>query len=130
LGVEKLSFRVAHLSLFADGNHLWADESTVTYLGPDGEGSQVDRTGRPPADAPEARLVTPPRVPPRGGGIRARTFARFVPLPGLGTPSGSRRPSSRGPSWGRRFPRPRGSGSAWRGATSSGPRSPWRSASR
>lgn len=82
LRVEKLSFRIAHLSLFVHDGHLWADESIVAYRGEE-EGSHVEMTGRPPAEVHDAQLVTPPRIPVHKG-FRARTFDRIMSLPGLG----------------------------------------------
>ncbi len=81
LKVEKLSFRVEHLSLFSDGPGFWADESRVRYQG-DAEGSRIDMTGHAPDEASEPRLVLAPPVPVRG--IRALTFNRILHLSGLG----------------------------------------------
>ena len=81
LPVEEIALRVPHLSLFGDAGRLWADETRVRYRG-EADGSHIDFRGRPPAEAAEAVLVTPPRIPlPRG--FRARTFARLKGLPGL-----------------------------------------------
>jgi hypothetical protein len=83
LEVENLAFRVAHLSLFVDGNgHFWGDETRVTYQG-EAEGSQINMSGKPPPDAGDARLVASPRSPVQKG-FRARTFQRLMTLPGLG----------------------------------------------
>ncbi|MEX1256529.1 MAG: DUF432 domain-containing protein [Gemmatimonadota bacterium] len=84
LQVEKLAFRVAHLSLFTAEGRFWADESAVTYLG-EGEGAQVEMAGLPPAEAPNGRLVMGPRIPAHRG-MRARTFGRLAafPFPGGG----------------------------------------------
>jgi hypothetical protein len=81
LKVEKLAFRVEHLSLYAEGAGFWADESRVRYHG-DQEGSRIDMTGTPPEEARDARLVMAPPVPARG--IRALTFNRLRHLSGLG----------------------------------------------
>jgi hypothetical protein len=81
LPVEKLSFRVEHLSLFSDGQGFWADESRVRYQGDD-EGSHIDMTGRAPAEASDPKLVLAPPIPARG--IRALTFHRLRYLSGLG----------------------------------------------
>jgi hypothetical protein len=81
LKVEKLSFRVEHLSLFADAPGFWADESRVRYQG-EAEGSQIDMSGRPPDEAPGAALVSAPPVPVRG--LRALTFNRLRHFPGFG----------------------------------------------
>jgi len=84
LAVEKLTLRVAHLSLFAHEDHLWADEATVTYQGEgEGEGRVIEVSGRPPPEAEGGRLLTPPRAPV-GRSFRARTFQRLKSLPGMG----------------------------------------------
>lgn len=82
LSVEKIAFRVAHLSLFARERELWADETIVRYRSAE-EGSDIQMSGRPPPEAPDAELVSPPREPTVRG-FRARTFARLMGLPGFG----------------------------------------------
>ncbi len=82
LEVERIAFRVNHLTLFAKGSELWADESRVSYQG-DEEASHIEMTGKPPVEAKGARLVAGPREPVLRG-LRARTFARFRSFPGLG----------------------------------------------
>jgi hypothetical protein len=82
LRVEKLAFRVAHLTLFEEGGRFWADESSVTYHG-EGEGTQVEMTGSPPEEARGARRVSEPRAP-ASRGMRARTFGRLTTIPLLG----------------------------------------------
>lgn len=73
--VDRIALRVAHLSIFRDRSRLWADETRVRYLGEEAF-SRIEMTGRAPAEAPEAELVTPPATPlPRG--LTARTFARI-----------------------------------------------------
>jgi hypothetical protein len=81
LKVEKLAFRVEHLSLFSDPPGFWADESRVRYQG-EQEGSQIDMTGEAPKEATDPQRVLAPPVPARG--IRALTFNRLLSLPGLG----------------------------------------------
>lgn len=83
LEVQKLAFRVPHLSLFAEETgRFWGDETRVTYRG-ESEGSDIDISGRPPAEAEGARRAALPRSPlPRG--FRARTFQRLRVLPGMG----------------------------------------------
>lgn len=82
LQVEKIALRVAHLSLFSDEGRLWADETRVRYRGEE-EGSDIDTSGKAPAEASGAIRVRAPRSPvPRG--FRARTFARLRALSGLG----------------------------------------------
>lgn len=75
LQVDKVALRVEHLSLFQDGQRLWADETRVRYLG-DEEGSRIEMAGSAPVEAPGAVLLAPPRVPMERG-FSARTFARL-----------------------------------------------------
>jgi hypothetical protein len=82
LRVEKLAFRVAHLSIFSAEGRFWADESSVTYLG-EGEETRVEMAGSSPEEAPGGRLVMSPRAPAERG-LRARTFGRLVAFPLLG----------------------------------------------
>lgn len=82
LAVDKLAFRVVHLSLFRHGTELWSDESRVVYQG-NTEGSRIDMSGAPPPEAPEASLVVPPRIRSQKG-FRARTFHRLMSLSGAG----------------------------------------------
>jgi len=77
LPVEKLALRVEHLSVFESGDRLWAEEVGVVYRGED-EGSDIEMTGRAPAEAEGATEVAPARV--RSGGFRARTFAKLKAL--------------------------------------------------
>jgi hypothetical protein len=81
LKVEKLCFRVEHLSLYADRNGFWADESRVRYQG-DTEGSHIDMTGRPPEEALSPRRILAPPTAARG--IRALTFKGLMGRPGMG----------------------------------------------
>lgn len=83
LPVGKIVLRVAHLSIFGEGDHLWADETRVRYRGVD-EGSHVDVAGTRPREAGEAVEVAAPRQPPPSRGFRARTFSRLMGLSGLG----------------------------------------------
>lgn len=73
--VDRIALRVAHLSVYRDGNRLWADETRVRYLGEEAW-SRIEMSGQAPAEAPDATRVTPPDMPlPRG--FTARTFARL-----------------------------------------------------
>jgi len=83
LRVEKLCLRVEHLSLYADRQGFWADESRVRYHG-DAEGSQIDMSGRPPEEAQSPVQISAPPAPARG--IRAMTFSRWL---GKSSASGS-----------------------------------------
>jgi hypothetical protein len=85
LRVEKLCFRMKHLSLFSDGIGFWADTARVRYQG-ENEGSRINMTGTAPDEATSPRLVAAPQVTTQG--FTARTFARlraFHPL-GFGGP--------------------------------------------
>lgn len=82
LPVDRFAVRVPHLSLFSDGDKNWTDEVSVRYAGSP-EGSEIRFGGRPPSEAPGARLVTAPRVP-LDRGFHARTFDRLKSLSGLG----------------------------------------------
>lgn len=82
LEVEKLAFRVAHLSLFLHEGHFWADEARVTYHG-EMEGSTVEMTGHSPEEAEGGALVCGPRDPIVRG-FRARTFIRLRSMSGIG----------------------------------------------
>jgi hypothetical protein len=75
LPVDKIALRVIHLSVFGTGAGLWCEEVRVRYQG--GDDSHVEMSGRPPAEAEDAILLTPPRVP-ADRGLRARTFARLM----------------------------------------------------
>lgn len=85
LDVERIALRVGHLSLFGREEGFWADETTVRYRSAE-EGSDLQVSGKPPAEAPDADLITSPRTP-TARGFRARTFVRFIGLPGFGTTS-------------------------------------------
>ena len=81
LHVDKIAFRVAYLSLFAhEGRGIWADVTRVRYLG-EAEGSRLEMSGEPPAEAPGAKLLAPPRER-MARGFRARTFARLRSIQG------------------------------------------------
>jgi hypothetical protein len=81
LRVERLAFRPEFLTLFAEAPGFWSDESRVRYQG-DAEGSQIEVTGRAPAEAGDARAVRPPRTSPRGAGVRP--LSRLIGLAGIG----------------------------------------------
>ena len=83
LNVDKLAFRVAHLSPFTDAEgRFWASESSVHYQG-EALGSRIEISDDAPAEAGPTTLARGPRVRlPRG--FRARTFERLRVLPGLG----------------------------------------------
>lgn len=80
LHVEKIALRVDYLSLFADGDHIWSDETWVRYHGED-EGSRLEMSGKPPDEVGEARRLAHARLA-MGRGFRARTFARLRSIQG------------------------------------------------
>jgi hypothetical protein len=82
LHVDKLALQVAHLTLYAGDGGLWADEARVLYQGIE-EGSQIEMAGRPPLEAGDAALISPPALNPARG-FRARTFDRLRAFPALG----------------------------------------------
>lgn len=76
LHVDKIALRVEYLSLYAHGGaSLWADETRVVYAG-ESEGSRLEVSGAPPAEAPGAERLTPPRTR-MARGFKARTFERL-----------------------------------------------------
>jgi hypothetical protein len=75
LHVDRIALRVAHLSLYRDGDRLWSDTTKVRYQG-DQSGSRIDMSGRAPEEAAEAELIAAPEYP-LARGITARTFARL-----------------------------------------------------
>jgi hypothetical protein len=82
LRVEKICLHVTGLSLFDLDGQLWSDHTTVTYHG-SRVGTHVEVSGRAPAEAAKAKLVTPPRHAAPSG-LAARTFASLRTLSGLG----------------------------------------------
>jgi hypothetical protein len=75
LPVEKLAWRVEHLSTYDKDGQLWAEETKVYYLG-EAEGSDIHMEDKPPAEAAGAREISPARAP-QVRGLRARTFLRL-----------------------------------------------------
>jgi hypothetical protein len=81
LHVEKIALRVAYLTIYRAGEGLWSDQTRVLYSG-DVEGSRLEMEGRPPREATDPVLLSPPeRI--AAGGLRARTFRRFRSMKGL-----------------------------------------------
>ncbi len=80
--VEKICIRVSNLSLFYDGQQLWSDETKVIYKGVEGT-SQIEFSGKPPAEAPSVELIASPRYPVKKS-LMAHTFASLKDLPGMG----------------------------------------------
>ncbi len=79
LPVEKLAWRVEHLSTYEKDGRLWAEETTVSYLG-DAEGSEIHMEDRPPEEADGAHEISAARAQVKG--LRARTFLRLRALSG------------------------------------------------
>ncbi len=82
--VEKICLRLDNYSLFYDQVQLWSDEIRVLYKGAENI-SQVKVVGKPPAESPEAVLVSPPRKEMRKS-FAAKTFSSLKELSGLGFP--------------------------------------------
>jgi hypothetical protein len=80
LRVERIALRVAYLTLYAQGERIWADETTVRYQG-EAEGAHLDVAGSPPPEAPGAQLLVPARLRMTRG-VRAFTFARLRAVQG------------------------------------------------
>lgn len=81
--VDKICLRVSNLSLFFDETQLWADEAKITYKGEEAI-SQIDFTGKTPSKAPQAKLISAPRIPVKKG-IVAQTFASIKDFSGIGS---------------------------------------------
>lgn len=79
LPVDKLAWRVEHLSTYEKDGQLWAEETTVHYLG-EAEGSEIHMEDRPPQEAAGAREISPARAQVKG--LKARTFHRLRALSG------------------------------------------------
>jgi hypothetical protein len=82
LVVDKLALRVQHVSIFRDGDRLWADETRIAYLG-GGEFSKIHWSGKPPREAQGATRLAEPMVKARKG-LTAWTFDRIGSLSGWG----------------------------------------------
>lgn len=81
LQIEKICLRVERLSIFEHNGMLWSDQMTVVHKGGDNF-SDLTVDGRPPAEAPDAKLLTRPRNPVKKG-IALRTFKALNSLPML-----------------------------------------------
>jgi len=84
LVVEKSCLRINNLSIFSEEDQLWGDETQIIYEG-ENQINQVSVSGVPPAEAPRASLLSPPRNPAKKS-LAAKTFASIKEFPGLGIP--------------------------------------------
>ncbi len=75
LRVTQLCLRVGRLAIYRAGSALWTSETTVRYQGGP-HPSRVSVKAGPPPEAPQARLLTPPREAGPNT-IVARTFRSF-----------------------------------------------------
>ncbi|MDT8342343.1 MAG: DUF432 domain-containing protein [Longimicrobiales bacterium] len=73
--VTHIALRPAFLSIYRDRERLWSDVTLVRYRG-DEEGSSLEVSNRPPAEAAQPALLTPAATPMTRG-FTARTFARL-----------------------------------------------------
>lgn len=78
LQVEKICLRVSQLGLYYAKDQLWSNETRVHYHGGE-EGSEIETRLKPPADARNAKLLTPPVEYPRRS-FTAKTFASLKDL--------------------------------------------------
>lgn len=83
LEVQKIALRVAHLSIFRDGDGFWSDVTRVRYRG-DAEGSEIDVGGRAPDEAESGAVRVAEPHSPASRSFSARTFSRLRSLSGLG----------------------------------------------
>ena len=81
LPVHRFAVRVAHLTLYGRGDAVWSDEVRVRYEGPT-EGSELQYTGRVPAEAGVVDRLAGPREAPASG-LHAITFGRLRSLSGI-----------------------------------------------
>jgi hypothetical protein len=72
LNIDKLCLRCESLSVFKDGNNLWADKMIIEYKGGN-QFSDLIVTGKAPDEAPNAVLIGKPRSPIKKG-FAQRTF--------------------------------------------------------
>lgn len=72
LHVEKICLRVRWLSLYQNGEDLWANDTRISFRGSE-DASQVTVASGPPVEVPEAKLITRPRSELRRG-FTIRTF--------------------------------------------------------
>ena len=82
LNFEKLSLNGGHLSIFIHEGQLWSDEITINYRGPQ-DISRIQVTGKPPGEAPDAELLSPPKISDKKSFAR-KTFHSLTELPGFG----------------------------------------------
>jgi hypothetical protein len=83
LHVEKLCLRVQRMSIFILNNRLWSDRIEINHKG-DAHLSEVHMTGKIPAEASGAELISAPRSPQRKS-LAERTFKFIHELPGIGS---------------------------------------------
>ncbi len=81
--MERICVRVPNLSLYLDGNKLWASESHVESRGRD-RISQVTIGDQPPQEAASARLASAPRQA-QSRSFLARTFGWMKDVQSWGT---------------------------------------------
>lgn len=82
LQVEKICYRVERLTLFEKDDHIWTDESEITYRGNE-QHSDVVMTGILPMEARGGKKIGNPRSPVRKS-IATRTFEILRDLPLFG----------------------------------------------
>lgn len=79
--VDKVRLQVDGLSIFSQDGQLWADETRVYFRGLN-QVSRVEIAGKVPKEAPNAELLSKPRVPVKSS-LAIRTFRSVISLPGF-----------------------------------------------
>ena len=69
--LERLCVHVEHLAVYGGRGQLWTPRVDVVFQGDDQE-VQLSYGSEPPAECAEAALLTPARVPMRGGFLRRK----------------------------------------------------------
>lgn len=82
LPFDKMSLKVAHLSIYNNNQAMWADETKITYFGGD-KLSDIEMQGVAPIEAGNAKLLTKPRTPIRKS-LTVRTFRLIKEIPNFG----------------------------------------------
>ena len=80
--IDRICHRVGSLSLYAQGDNLWSNETKVSFYGGN-DISQIKTRSGSPKEAEGATLLSSARVPARSG-FRAKTFRALQNIGGAG----------------------------------------------
>ncbi len=83
LVVDKIAIRVEHLCIFKLNGQFWSDPMQINYKGTE-DLSRIEITGKVPAEARGATLLSSPRKKQGRQGFAAKTFATLRDLSGMG----------------------------------------------